>query len=811
MLLNDLRFALRTLKRNRLSAAINVLGLTIGISACLVIFLLARYELTFDQFHPDGDRIYRVYSKFTGVSGSVNRGVPTGISTAIHDNFTGIESMTRFHTYGATIDIPNAVGERKSFERHSQMIFANPDYFQVFNIYEWKSGNPEKALANPFSVVLTESRARTYFGELPADEYLGKEIHYDDSLAVNVTGVVADLKEHTDFEFTDIISYATTQSSWLKEEYEENSWNSTTSATQLFIKLTPQTSRTHIMDQMPRLMAVYKETNPEQTENWGNEPQIQPLADIHFNSELGVFDNTRAIPEKSTIEVLMLTAFVLLIIATINFVNLETAQASRRAKEVGVRKVLGSSRKGLIKHFLIDSFFLTFISVLLSIVVAYGAVIYFSDFLPPGLTIDFNDPIIPLFLICVLAGVTILAGLYPAFVLSSYKPALALKNMSSSNSSTSRSASIRKGLTVFQFGFAQLMIIATLAMGLQIKFMLNKDLGFDKEGIVYFFASWHEAPNKKEVLKNEMDQIEGISAVSMHQSPPSSNSSSSSVLEFDNGKEKVKHQVFFKGGDTTYFRLYNIRLLAGRNVTPIDSVKEYVINETYLKTLGFTDPNDILGRQVNGTTIVGVMNDFHTKSLHKKIEPLVFKYDSRYAYCIALKFPGQKISDVSSVMKKAEAAWKKVYPDENFNYKFLDESIEKFYENEKRTATLARTAMIIAILISCLGLFGLSSFTVIQRTKEIGIRKVLGASVNSILVLLSKDFLVLVVVSFVISAPLAWYGINQWLDSFAYRMELGAWIFALSGVFSVITAFVTISLRTVKAAKADPVQSLRYE
>jgi putative ABC transport system permease protein len=809
MLVNDLRFALRSLKRNRLSATINVLGLTIGISACLVIFLLARYELTFDRFHPDGDRIYRVYSKFTGVSGGVNRGVPTGIYSAIKDNFTGIESITQFHTYSATVHVPNRLGERKSFDRYSQIIFANPNYFQVFDIYHWIAGSAEKALLNPFGVVLSETRAKTYFGELTADEYLGKEIHYNDSLVVNVTGIVADLDQHTDFEFTDIISYSTTQSSWLKENYEENSWNSTTSATQLFIKLTPGTSAQHIMDQMPHLTDLQKKENGD--EDWGNTPQIQPLADIHFNSDLGVFDSTRAIPEKSTINILVLTAFVLLIIATINFVNLETAQASRRAKEVGVRKVLGSSRKNLIRHFLIDSLLLTFTSVLLSIAVAYGVIIYFSDFIPPGLTIDFGDPIVPLFLLSVLAGVTVLAGLYPAFVLSSYKPVLALKNVASTNSSTSRSATIRKALTVFQFAFAQLMIIATLAIGLQIKFMLNKDLGFDREGIVYFYASWYDSPGKKEVLKNEMDQLEGVSAVSLHQSPPSSTGSSSSVFEFDNGKEKVKHQVFFKGGDTTYFKVYSIKLLAGRNVTPLDSVKEFVINETYLKTLGFTDPNEILGQKVNGATIVGVMNDFHAKSLHKKIEPLVFKYDSRSAYCIALKFPAQKLSDVSSVLKKAELAWKKVYPDDKFDYKFLDETIEKFYENEKRTATLAKTAMIIAIVISCLGLFGLSSFTVIQRTKEIGIRKVLGATVNSILMLLSKDFLLLIVVAFAISTPLAWYAVNEWLNGFAYRMELGPSIFVLSAFFSLITAFLTISLRTVKAAKEDPVKSLKYE
>ncbi|MEX2232735.1 MAG: FtsX-like permease family protein [Cyclobacteriaceae bacterium] len=343
--------------------------------------------------------------------------------------------------------------------------------------------------------------------------------------------------------------------------------------------------------------------------------------------------------------------------------------------------------------------------------------------------------------------------------------------------------------------------------------MLNKDLGFSTDSVVYISTPWQEKVEKRRALKNELKQIPEIEILSVHGSPPLSGGWSSTVMDFDNGKEIVNHNVYLKDGDTTYIRLYNIQLLAGRNVLPVDTISEYLINEKYMRLLGFEEPHDVLGKIVHKKfTIVGVVKDFHTQSLHSEITPTVIKYRSEGSgFGMKIFTPANKIADMNPAIQKIEAAWKKIYPDDKFELVFMDDSLIRFYEAEQRTGKLTRVATCIAILISCLGLFGLSSFTVIQRTKEIGIRKVMGATVNNIMFLLSKDFLKLVLMGFILSAPIAYYLMDKWLEKFAYRMDLAAWIFVVSGVVSLVIAFITISFRTVNAAKSDPVKSLRYE
>jgi putative ABC transport system permease protein len=811
MIKKDIVFAFRNLWRNKLIAGINVLGLTIGISACLVIFLIANYELGFDKFHADRDRIFRVYSHFSGSFTANNRGVPTGFAAAIKDEFTGIDAVCNFQTFGANVQVPDGKAGKKYFEQYGKIILTAPVYFTIFDHYEWLEGSPDRSLGAPRQVVLTASRAKIYFGDLPFEQVIGREINYRDSLAVTVSGIVRDVEERTDFDFTDFISINTVENSWLKKNIRLDDWNSTNSSSQLFIKASAGTPRSKLEEQISLLANRYAEKNKDAA--WRITPQLQPLDELHFNTELGIFDNSRSVVEKSTLQVLIAIALLLLVIASINFINLETAQASRRAKEVGVRKVLGSSRKKLIAQFLLESFILTFLAVISSLALAWVAIRYFKDFIPPGLTLRINEPFVIIFLVACLFTVTFLAGLYPAFVLSSCQPALALKNLASFSRNATRSSFIRKGLTVFQFSFSQILIIATLAIGLQINFMLNKDLGFSSDAIVYFDTPWWEDSGKRFALKNELEQIPEIKTLSLHNDPPSSNGWSSSTFEYDNGKEIVKHNVYHKQGDSAYLKLYDIQLIAGRNLQPSDTAIEYLINETYMKQLGFTDPRDVLGKVVNKKPVVGVFRDFHSRSLHTAIDPMaIYNWEENYT-CFGMKLHAQnnKVTDLQPAIDKIEAAWKKIYPDQKFKYSFMDDTIKRFYETEQRTGKLARVATVIAVLISCLGLFGLSSFTVIQRTKEIGIRKVLGATVNSIRMLLSKDFLKLVIVAFILSAPVAYYVTDLWLQEFAYRTEFGAWLFLAAGLASLVTAFLTISIRTVGAAKADPVKSLKYE
>jgi putative ABC transport system permease protein len=806
MLSNAFIFALRNLRKNKLLAFINVLGLTIGISSCLVIFLIANHELSFNRSIPHRDKIYRIYSEFSGTYVGVNRGVPGGMYQWLKDEATGLDGITGFHIFSnPKVSIPGASGEPKKLEGKYVAAIVDPGYFDVFTHYEWLAGNPQQSLTQPFNIVLTESQARLYFGNQDVNDIVGRNLYYNDSLQLTVSGILKDVPHRTDLSFTDFVSVSTAEKSWLKRRVVLE-WNTINSSSQLFIRTARGRAEAQLSDLMVRLKAQY---DTHVKSDWIYTPVLQPLSELHFNTRVGAMDFSKPV-EKSTLTILIAIAGLLLLIAAINFINLETAQASRRAKEVGVRKVLGSSRGRLISHFLVESFILSFVAVLFSLVLSWLAIQNFSDFIPAGLTFDVTEPTVAMFLISCIVGVTLLAGLYPSFVLSSYQPALALKNIATTGST--RSSYIRKGLTVFQFTFSQVLIISTVVIASQISFMLNKDMGFSTEGIMHFSTNWRDKPEKRFVLINELQQMPEIDVISMHHDTPASSSSSSSMFEFDTGKEKLKHNVYRKGGDTAFIKIYNIELLAGRNIAHSDTASEYLINETYLHELGFDDPRDALGKSINNLPIVGVVKDFHDKPLRSKIPPLVIYNEMSSFTDFGIRFSSNISDDVrTEAMKKIETAYKKVYPDYPFTYAYVSDTIKEFYKTETRTRTLAQTATVIAILISCLGLFGLSSFTVIQRTKEIGIRKVLGASVSSIVMLLSRDSLILVAIAFALSAPIAYYIGNSWLDQFAYKMNIGVWIFVSSLVGSVLIAFLTTSLRTVGAAKGDPVKALRYE
>jgi putative ABC transport system permease protein len=811
MIFSTFRFALRSIRKNKLLASINVLGLTIGISACLTIFLMVSYELSFDRFQPDGDRIYRIYTTFKGHFTGVNRGAATGFVNEIRENFSGVEAVTNFHTFSSKVFIPEGTSAPKEFKTGTNAIFATPEYFEVFTFHEWLKGDPKSALAQPSTVVLTESRARTYFGNIPLNDLLGRVVIYRDSIETTVTGIVRDVTANSDFNFSEYISLTTNEQIKGRKIFKADDWKGTNTSSQLFVKLKENVTAQTLEPQLSKVADLYREQNKDA--NWFVIPTLQALRDLHFNTELGIFNGSRSVADRSTFQVLVIIAVLLLAIAVINFVNLETAQASRRAKEVGVRKVLGSSRSLLVGHFLMESFIVTCSAVLCSVVVSWGCLIYFADFISTGVSLDLFSSTVIAFLILCTVGVSLLAGIYPAFVLSSCQPALALKNQLHVRSGSSGSAFIRKGLTVFQFSFSQVLIVFTVAISMQIHFMVNKDLGFDSNAVITFNAPWQEPIEKRGVLKNELDRISAIDMVSMHNSPPSAADFSSFIAEYNNGKEVLKHTVYDKAGDASYLDLYGIELVAGRNIVVGDNSHEYLINETYLHVLGFESPHDALGKTLDkDKVIVGVMKDFHSLSLHSPIQPVVIRSVPQAHSSFGLKFNSSE--DVSALQAKialVEEAWTKIYPDHKFSYTFMDDKIKRFYETEERTGMLAKTATGIAILISCLGLFGLSSFTVIRRTKEIGVRKVLGASVESILVLLSKDFLALVVIAFVIAAPFAYYGVTWWLEKFAYKMEVTIWLFLVAAAASVITAFLTISFRTISAAKADPVRSLRCE
>lgn len=809
MFKNFLTIAWRSLLRNKLHGFINVTGLAIGVSACMVIYLIVDFELSFNKKHEGYDRIYRVHSSFQGVFSGLNRGAPTATGQTIQDEFKGVEAVTSFHVFGGKVEIPTGNG-KKNLEQQNKIILAEPAFFSVFQSFEWVAGSPE-SLTEPFKVVLTQSRAKTYFGTDDPSVVIGKEVIYRDSLNTTVAGIVKDLPFNTDIDMTDFISYSTIEKSWVNKNVRLNDWQSVSSSSQLFVLLDETSDVTQFTEQFPILRQRYKEKSTMNVENTFN---AQPLSDLHYNNETGIFDYSRSAAHLPTLTILIVVAALLLIIGAINFVNLETAQAVRRAKEVGVRKTLGSSRAALISQFLYQSFIITVLAIIIALPLTEFALKAFSDFVPAGVSLSLRQ--VAPFLIGVVLVIGLLAGMYPAFIMSSFLPALALKNQVHATSGTTRSAFLRKSLIVFQFAIAQILIIFTLAVGWQINYMLNKDIGFKKDAVVYIYTPWYEKASKIGVLKNELAQISEITDMCLSDAPPSENGWSSNTVEYkpEHG-DVVKVSAFRKFGDPKYLEFYGMKLLGGRNLRQTDSLREFVINETLMTRLGFGKAEEALGQTLTYNDreypIVGVVEDFHIQSLHKKVEPVIIGNDIDFN-CFNVRLSTANGSeDFKAGLAKIEEAWKKVYPNEKFDHTFLDETLKNFYESEQRTAKLVKTAMFMAIFISCLGLFGLASFTTTQRMKEISIRKILGSSVSGIVVMLSKDFIFLILIAFVIASPVGWFAVNRWLQDFAYHMDLNAWLFIITVVAGVIIAFITVGYQTLRAANSNPVNSLRNE
>ncbi|AKD58627.1 hypothetical protein SD10_18495 [Spirosoma radiotolerans] len=809
MFRNYFKTSLRNLTKHKVSSLINLFGLTLGVTACLVIYLITNYELSYDTFHPNGERIYRLvgeaqYGK-TGEKHPVGF-PPNAVPAAIRKEIAGLETVAAFHNISSEVLVPNGKEKPKRFEgnKHNEIVVVEPQYFDIFT-YQWLAGNPKTALTEPFDLVLSARKARLYFGELPIQEMIGKEVIYQDSVRMHVAGIVNDFAQPSDLVFTDFISFATIQASQLKRSIDLSQWNDIWSASQAFVKLPEGTTPAQLTAQFQRFGKAHftKEMELKFT------PALQPLSDLHFNDDYA--DNYSRKAHLPTLYGLMGIAAFILLIAAINFINLSTAQSAQRAKETGIRKVMGSSRANLILQFLSETTFLTVVAVFLSLALVKPILIAFQSLTPQGLTFDLFSWQTVAFLLAVTISTSLLAGFYPSWVLSSYVPALTLKGQTSTKNG--QKGYLRKGLIVFQFTVSLVFIIGTLMVSRQLNFMRNKDRGFSTNAIVSIRPGRDE---KATVLAQKLSQLAGVERVTREWFPPMGPAFMVTKLKYQ-GKKEIEMDVSAKIGDENFIPLYQLRLLAGRNYIKSDSLRELVINETYAKALGFKKPadalNQLLSFQDKKYPIVGVVADFHEQSFHEKIGPVFIGYMPQRSANIGVKLAtkGRQVSDMKATLASMEQQWKTIYPDNKFEYTFLDDSIAKLYEKEQKTGQLVNTATAIAILISCMGLFGLATFTAQQRTKEIGVRKVLGASVASIVTLLSKDFLKLVIVALVLASPIAWWAMNQWLKDFAYKVDLSWWVFALAGILAIAIALVTVGFQSIKAALLNPVRSLRSE
>lgn len=809
MIKNFFIIAFRELRRSKVFAFINILGLSIGISAALVIYLIVQHEFSYERFWKNRDHIYRVVTNMHFPDQDFkNSGAAGPLADAMRSDIPGIQESSRFWVGGNyKVSLPS--GDNKQFRKQDHIILADEHYFRLFS-YQWLAGNAETALNEPNKVVLTASRAKFYFPNLNPAETIGQSLIYDDTVTTAVSGVVKDLDEVSDFTFKEFISLSTYAQELKKNGGDE--WGSVNSANQFFVSLKPGVNAQNINKLLPAFRKKHSKNAYLDTDNF-----LQPLLDIHFNNDFDNFDQRQG--HKPTMYGLMAVGAFLLLLGCINFINLTTAQSARRAKEIGIRKTMGSSRSHLILQFLSETFLITIFATIVSIGLTPWILKIFSDFVPDGLHFDLSSQtklfvFIPLLVVLV----SLCAGFYPAIVLSNFRPVTVLKNVAYGNSSSSRRAVVRKVLTVSQFIIAQFFIIATIMVGKQIQFTLNKDLGFKKDAIIFFAAPYnYEKPdNKQFILQEKLKAVPGIQAMSLAGMPPASNSVAIQTMKFNKDGKEIETSVEIKDADTNYIGLYKLKLLAGRNLQQSDTVREYVVNESYAKFLGYTHPADIVGKGVEHgarkVPIVGLVADIHSRSLHEAIHPVALTSNAKTHRVFHIALPPTNLhGEWKATIARIENAWKEVYPEEEFSYTFFDESIAKFYKKEQDTERLLNWCTCLSILISCLGLLGLAIFTTNNRMKEIGVRKVLGATVVQIVSLISKDFMQLVILAFVITVPLAWMAMHNWLQDFAYRTSMSWWVFVISGGLMFLIALLVLSIQIVRAASLNPVKSLRNE
>lgn len=809
MLRNYFKTAWRSLIRNKIYSLVNVLGLSLGICACLAIYLIVQYEFSFDDFHPDKDRIFCV--DFAGRGNHLNL-APTPMAAAMRQEMSGLETVAAFIIYNASVTISGGPGEKqKAFDDAGSMAIAEPGYFNVFP-RQWLAGSAATALNMPHAVVLTAEKAKEYFGDIEPAKVIGRTIYYQDSLMATVTGVVAEWKGNSDFNFNQWVSYATIPSSFLKSRSKLDDWGSFATQSQAIIKLAKGVKPSQIDAQFTAFAIRHYGPNP------GFTFRLKPLSGIHFHAEYGGRGRKASLPVLYT---LIAVAGFILILAVINFVNLSTAQSIQRAREIGVRKVLGGSKAGIATQFFTETLLLTITAVGIALLMIRPVISLAADIIPEGVHFRFDGAVL-LFLLVVTAGTTLLAGFYPAKVLGNYQPAITLKG---GNAAYSGKGTLRKGLIVFQFAISLLFIIASFVIGSQLRYVLQADLGFKTDAVITLGVPRGYPPqsriNKTVVLMNNIRQRPGVVQVIREGRPPMggdmAHSGFSGKQHCWSNEEKVIDISIHSGG-ADYLPFYGMKLVAGRNMLPGDSARELLISEACAHALGFTDVNQALGWQVvvgpgEAYPVAGVVANFYESSFREASWPVVIKNDPAWEKLVAVKIAAKNMTagDIKALIGNIEKDWKAVFSSAPFNYSFLDESIAKLYADDLRTEWLANAAMGITVFISCLGLLGLAIFSTQKRTREIGIRKVLGATVANIIAMLCKDIVSLILIALLIASPLAWYFMHGWLQGFAYRTTLSGWMFVAAGAIAIGIALLTVGFQAMRAAMANPVKSLRTE
>ncbi len=804
MVLTQVALAIRHLQKHKFYTFINVFGLAVGIAACLLLFRLVFFELRFDTFHPHAERIARVITEERDPSGGLN--LSTGSSLPAQDRMQAtisqFERFARLRTSGMQLTAGQGTPMERKITPEESAVYTEPAFFRIFQ-WTWLAGNPEEVLKTPGTVVLSRSMADNLFGTWT--NAVGKSVVLDNKTPLIVQGVVENAPPNSDFQIEVFVSYETYKSDKSLFGYHP-AWGSMSSNDHVYVLLKDQNDLAAAEAQLADVgREEYRNTNTKKTH------KLQPLADMHFDENLGVIGGHTI--SKSQLLILSLIGLLVLAMACFNFINLATAMVVNRSKEVGVRKSLGGQRGHLIRQFLSET------AVIVTLAALSGAAL--AWFLAPQLKrisevpddLPFlSRPEIWLFLLLVIVVVTLLSGLYPAFVMARFDPVRALKN--NLNTRTIGGISLRKLLVLAQFTIAQALIISTIVALNQMHYVRNMDLGYQPELVYNVWVSPDSAYLPRyETFKQRLQQLPGVEAASFSSDVPGSANTWSGNFAFGRGSEDAPFSTSYKFIDADYFDTYGLKLLAGRNLTPSDTLREVVVNETLLRRLGITNPQEAIGKEIRfgigaWFPVVGVASDFKTGSAHQEIQPMsMFSRKSTYFVAGIRIAPATMAQSVEAI----KTVFEETFPEQVFDGQYYDEYIAEFYEAENRFSAFCQGFSLLAILISCLGLLGLASLMAAQKTKEIGVRKVLGASVAGITGLLVKDFLKLVIAAIVIASPLAYVFMQDWLSDFVYRTPIHWWVFAAAGGLSGAVALVTVGVQSVRAALADPVQSLRSE
>ncbi len=812
MLKNYFVTSFRFIKREKMFSMMNILGLALGIGCGLVIYKIIDHETSFDKHHSNYEHIYRLVNEFERDGDYVYfAGQPHAIAEGLRNDF-GITSTMSYYDKDGFIAVEDSEGNKKKFQESEGVVFIEPEFLTLFD-FEWISGNATSALSEKGKVILTSSNAQKYYGLKPDDVHkaVGRSLVLENEKTLYVSAVIEDLPSTSDFPFKVVFHYQD-QDVANRYFYEGKSWQEYNSATNCFVLLKDQMSQSEFEEQLEGYLMKYQ---PEDMASL-MELKLQPLAEMHSSST--VTRNYRgATVSNNKLIALGIVGLFMIITACINFINLSTAQAVKRSKEVGVRKSLGSNKSQLIMQFLSETFLITLIAAVFGLLVAQLLSSEIENIF--GYEIDlqlFTELEMLRNVAIIVLSVTFISGIYPATILARMNPILAVKN-SLSAKQTSGFLSLRRALVVFQFAISQILIIGILILNMQMDYFLTKDLGFNKDSIITVKLPESDSL-KLQVLKTNLMSSSQVEKVSFNTSGPLATWKVNNPI-YHPGIVEEDPSGNLKNVDENYLDLFELELIAGENYKEGDPRDHVVVNHKMTRLFGFDDPVEALGerfqygRSGREYTIVGVVEDFHAGSLKREMDNVVFANMKWNIYQAAIKFNANKssFSDIQNLIAHIDKHWSTAFPDHVFDFEFYDEHLAALYETEHNVSEVFKIIVAIAIIIGCLGLHGLVSFMANQRTKEIGIRKVMGASVLNIWNIFSKEMLILLTIAFFIAGPVAYYAMNSWLDNYAYRIPLTPTVFVIAILVSLAIALLTISYRSIKASKANPILSLRDE